>query len=265
MVKGNAVKIRQKGNDLIISSHPEGADEDLFSRYFRLDDDLPRILSVIDRDPAIHMAIQRFYGLRLIRQEPWECLISFMCATRTSVPAIRKMVEGLSRMYGRRMMHEGIEFFSFPEAEELAGAPVDALTRLVAYRAGYIREAARLVSDGELRLNDLISQGYEEARKKLMEIRGVGRKVADCVSLFSLEKMESFPVDVWVKRAVHQLYSDRIAGLRQGTGLTGKQYERIASFAREYFDGYAGYAQEYLYHHWRTVNIRKAGISQSAY
>ena len=248
------VKVRQCGSELEF----EGASEDFVRRYFGLNDDLAQISQCMDKDVYIQKALTRFNGLRIVRQVPWECLISFICATYKSIAAIELMLKKISAKYGEKKFFDGNEFYAFPSVEQLEVASENGLRECgLGYRAKYVQETTRRIRDERLNLEVLKSMPYLEARKVLLEFAGVGLKVADCVLLFSLEKLEAFPVDVWVKRVVlnhyaSELPSDFINRLRSHDSLTNGEYLRIGEWARSYFGAYAGYAQEYLYHYERT-------------
>ncbi len=222
-------------------------------KYFRLDDNLPHILSKIDRDEHIGRAIQRFRGLRITRQEPWECLISYICATYKNIPAIKDIVLNLSKRFGRKIMFEGRDFYVFPKPSDLAHADlVQVKSCKLGFRAERVLETSRIVHNKELDLETLRKMDCKKAKHKLLALPGVGQKVADCVLLFSLDKLETFPVDIWVKRALLNYYSNRfeeafVKKISSRTSLTSSEYEKVSSFGRTYFGEHAGYAQEYLF------------------
>jgi len=248
------VKIRQYGSELEF----EGASEDFVRRYFGLNDDLSQINQCIAKDVYIQKALTRFNGLRIVRQVPWECLISFICATYKSIAAIELMLKKISARYGEKKFFDGIEFYTFPSVEQLEVASENGLRECgLGYRAKYVQATTKKIRDEKLHLEAVKSMPYLEARKVLLEFAGVGLKVADCVLLFSLEKLEAFPVDVWVKRVIlnhyaNELSSDLMNRMRSHDSLTNGEYLRIGEWARSYFGAYAGYAQEYLYHYERT-------------
>ncbi len=254
VVGGEVLKTRQLGNCLEF----ENADIGLVKEYFGLRDNLPRISSQISRDEHIRMALRTFRGLRVIRQDPWECLISYICATYKSIAAIKHMLLNLSKNFGGEARLDGHDFHTFPPPEELARATTARLIRCgLGYRATYVLETARRVQQGSLDLEKLRKTKYLEAKAELLSLPGVGSKAADCISLFSLGKLEAFPVDIWVKRSVLRHYSDHfpsefVKRISARRSLTDLEYNKLSKFGREYFGEYAGYAQEYLYHHERT-------------
>jgi N-glycosylase/DNA lyase len=254
VVGEKVVKVRQCGVELEF----ENVSEDFVRHYFGLNDDLQKISRCIAKDDYVKLALRRFEGLRIVRQVPWECLISFICATYKSIAAIELMLKKLSVKYGGKQVFDGMDFYIFPTIEKLADASENGLQECgLGYRAKYVQATAKKIRDENINLEDLVALPYLEARKKLLEFSGVGLKVADCVLLFSLEKMEAFPVDVWVKRVVLNHYADQlpmemVQKMQSHNSLTNGEYLKISDFARTYFGAYAGYAQEYLFHYERT-------------
>lgn len=249
VAEGVAFKVQQE--NVVLSF--DGVSRGFVHKYFRLDDNLPFIISRISRDALMRQAVQTFPGLRLVRQNPWECLISYICATCKNIPAIKNMILRLSTRFGEKIAIGNRGFYTFPEPHRLAAATLEALRRCgLGYRAKPVREAAKLVESQKLDFDRLEEASYEEARTTLMRLPGVGCKVADCVLLFSLEKLDAFPVDVWMKRAILKHYGERfeerfMTTICGETSLSRKQYENMSSFGRGYFGEYAGYAQEYLF------------------
>lgn len=237
---GRAVRIRQDGNLLAFA----GADEEFVRDYFRLDQDLPAILASIDRDPTIGAAIRECRGLRLVRQPPWECLASYLCATNTNIPAVKRRVALMAERYGRAIEGPFGRAYAFPEPEALAEVPrADVWDCKLGYRTDYVCEAAGYAAEHPDWAEQIAALPFEEARQALMQLKGIGPKAADCVLLFAFGFFEAFPVDVWIRRIVGETY---LPGLT-GKSCTPAEYERIRRFSRDYFGEYAGYAQEYLY------------------
>jgi len=254
VVREKVFKIRQIGNKLEF----ENADADFVKDYFGLHDDLPKIFSQITKDKHIKAAVKKFKGLRILRQEPWECLISYICATYKNIPAIRQMLFNISKKLGDKTVFDGLDFYSFPTPAKLAEVNMKELAECgLGYRTRYISETAKMVHTNGFRLEELRKTSYEKARKELLNLPGVGLKAADCVLLFSSGKLEAFPVDVWIKRVITKYYASHfptefIMKISVKSSLTNSEYERLNLFGRSYFGNYAGYAQEYLYHFERT-------------
>ena len=254
VVGENIVKIRQCRDKLEF----DGVNEEFVEHYFGLNDNLEQISRCIGKDDYINQALRRFEGLRIVRQVPWECLISFICATYKSIAAIELMLSKLSIKFGEKKVFDALSFFTFPTVEKLAFASENGLRECgLGYRAKYVQATAKKICEEKIDLENLKSLPYLDARKKIVEFPGVGLKVADCVLLFSLEKMEAFPVDVWVKRVILNHYANQlpepfVKKLSSHDSLTYGEYEKVNAFGRSYFGRYAGYAQEYLFHYKRT-------------
>jgi len=252
-----ALKIRQKNSSLEFKPSFRSVASDSLWRYFRLDDNLRIVYSKIMKDNYVSEAVKQFRGLRLVRQEPWECLISYLCATNKNIPAIKQMILNLSRRFGDPIKFEGEEFYTFPKPEALVKASLDELRLCkLGYRAERVLKTAKLVNSGDFDLESLKSMPYERAKEELLTLPGVGPKVADCVLLFSLDKLEAFPIDVWMKRIILEYYSQHfesefVTKMKTKKGLSPREYQTVYAFGRKYFGEYLGYAQEYLYHHQR--------------
>ncbi|MCD5409698.1 MAG: hypothetical protein LRZ87_02900 [Methanocellales archaeon] len=231
------IKAKQEGDVLIVKSNLDM--EDVMS-YFRLSDDLDDIYKHISKDEVMNEAIARYRGMRLIRQEPWECLISYLCSINNRIPQIERMIQNLSTYFGEEIC-DG--FYSFPSPERLAEATRSELEKCkLGFRVDWILGIAKKVCDGELILNQLRNLDYQNAKEMLMKIDGVGHKVADCVLLYSLDKLEAFPVDVHIRRLTQREYF-------QNQEVSD---EIIREWAKGYFGDYAGYAQQYLFYYERS-------------
>ncbi len=237
------LKVRQEGETLRCETSRASLSANRVTHYFALDLDLPEILSSIDTDMQIHHAIVRHRGLRVLRQDGWETLASFICASFNNIKRIEGMIDRLCQAYGEPVALNGFRGFSFPRPEAIAGTSERRLRSLgLGYRAPYLRRTARLVAEGALPIEQLRRVGYDAAKRALLGCDGVGDKVADCVALFGCEKYEAFPIDVWMERAMRYYFRHR--------RMTRK---RLHDYARRHFGPWAGYAQQYLYHDIRTI------------
>lgn len=236
---GHAVGIRQDGAVLSFT----GTEETYIRRYLALDLDLRKILRSIDCDPVIHAAVDRCRGLRILRQESFETLISYICATNANIPVIRKRVRLLAENYGRPLSSGG---HTFPTADELVSSTECSLREgcVMGYRAPYVCRTAAICADDPAWAERAAALPYEEAKKELLRFPGVGPKAADCILLFAFQKYEAFPVDVWIRRIMRRSY---LPHLREEGAMTTREYREIRDFAWEHFGSYAGWAQEYLY------------------
>lgn len=268
VVRRNVVKVRQRQSVLEFQTYPEQLDFKFLENYFRLDDDLPKIYSRIVKDEHMKAAVERFRGLRLLRQEPWECLVSYLCATYKSIPAIEDMILKMSKRFGEKLVFDGQKFYTFPEPKDLADAGIEELKACkLGFRAERVLEVSRKVAAEEFSLEALKELSYEEARDELTKLPGVGPKVADCVLLFSLDKLEAFPIDVWMKRVFMEYYSEHFdpSFVKKVSGkkfLSRGEYNKIGLFGRAYFGEFVGYAQEYLYHFKRCTSSSLRFVKQ---
>ncbi len=237
VVEGTVVDIWQRGSkEIYWEAGPEPFTAEQMRTYFRLDDDLEAIRVDIG-DHRVDGAFQRYPGLRILSQAPWETMISYVISQVSNVPRISKTVETLATHYGDHL-GDGVSN-AFPRPEQLAQADESALRLLgLGYRAPHLVTISNAIADGELFLEPLKYRSYDEAREELMAFPGVGPKVADCSLLFSLDHLEAFPVDRWVIRAVEEWYD-----INPGT-----TQEAMGRWARDRFGQHAGYAGQYLFH-----------------
>lgn len=253
VVKKNLIKISQEGKTLRF----EGTEEDFLADYLGLNDDFLGICKQISKDRHIEAAISQFGGLRILRQDSWECLISYICATFKNIASIKRMLLNLSRKFGEEASFQNERFFTFPSPARLARASLNELKKCeLGYRARYVSQTSRKIVEEDFDLNSLRKATYVKAKEVLLEFPGVGQKVADCVLLFGLGKLDAFPVDVWVMRAMLRHYSshfprDFVTKILGSESLNDSQYRRLNAVGRKHFRRYAGYAQEYLYHYER--------------
>ena len=224
----------------------DGADEaPWLLHHLAADEILEPILASFPDDAPLRAAVSRCRGLRLLRQDPWECLASFICSSTKQIVQIRQIVALLSDQWGRPVEAPPGHAVSraFPTAEVLAAAGEPALRACkLGFRAPYLLDAAQRVVEGRLDLERLRTLETGAAREALMEIHGVGRKIADCVLLFAYGRQDAFPIDVWVRRALSQLYFPRARRVSAA---------RLEAFSESYFGPYSGYAQQYLFHYIR--------------
>ncbi len=215
--------------------------------FFRQDDDYAKILKSISKDDRVRSAVEHLSGLRLIRQDPFQCYISFICSSNSSIVNIEQMLKRICKKFGKKINFLGHQFFTFPEVKKLAKAEVKDLQSCgLGFRAKYVKDAAMAVNSGNMDFEFLRKTDYRTAKYKLMEVYGIGNKVADCILLFSLEKLEAFPLDRWSQRILQKYYSKKFSDLIEKS-LTQKNYETIHEKILEYFGPYAGYSQQFLF------------------
>ncbi len=232
---GYAVYARQTGQTLTLEGVPQSAAE-AFARYFDLNRDYAAIQTSFVNDPFLSEGIRYAQGLRVLRQPPFETLVSFIISANNNIKRISRIVETLCERYGEPLAGG----FDFPTPEKLASLSADELKACGAgYRADYISGAARMVCDG-FSLEETSRMPYEQAREKLTALPGVGLKVADCAALYGMGFLQSFPLDVWMRRVICGVYHYR-----------GRGDNDFRRFVDTTFGEYAGIAQQYLFHYAR--------------
>ena len=224
--------------------------------FFRLDDNFKKISNDLKNDNYVKNALKMFPGLRLLRQNPFQCYISFIVSSNSNIPNIKSRLKNLCKAFGNRKIVDGKEFFLFPEPYDLANASISDIKKCgVGYRAKAVKTASLSVLDGKIDFDFLKKTDYNTAKKELTKVFGIGNKVADCILLFSLEKLEAFPLDRWMLRILQKYYSNEFQ--ISTITLTEKTYERLHENAVEYFGSYAGYAQQFLFKMEREMYKKK--------
>jgi len=259
VVDGEVIRVRREGTELAWESTTD-AEPYLFD-LLRLDDDLPAIVDASPDDDLIREAYDAYRGMRLVRDPPFGCLVSFICSAQMRVSRIHSMVTALAREYGTPVEFDGRTYHAFPTPEQLAAATEAELRDLgLGYRAPYVVRTAEMVADGEAHPADARDLPYEEARDYLTRFVGVGDKVADCVLLFSLDFLEAVPLDTWIRSTIEEHYPEADRGNYADTSRAIR--ERFGAPASAATDGtskssgtgtYAGYVQTYVFHHLRTA------------
>ena len=215
------------------------------THYLQLDMDLAEVLRTFPDDEPMRAAVAACRGLRLLRQDPWECLASFILSSTKQIVQIRQIVALLCERYGDPVPVAPAcpPAFAFPRPARLARATEAELRACkMGFRAPYLLATSRLIASGQFDLTRLQALPIETARTELVQLPGVGQKIADCVLLFACGFESAFPVDVWVMKALRQLYFPR----------QRVRHQRLHRFAATHFGPRAGYAQQYLFHYMRT-------------
>jgi len=226
------IKVRKVNTSIFISGSIDDY-KSVWHDYFDLDRNYKEIRRQLCTDDFMHRATKFGEGIRLLRQDKWEALCSFIVSQNNNIPRIKTIIDILCREFGNMIEFENKQYFSFPSASVLANISVECLAPLrCGYRADYIISAAKMIDTGAVDLDVLTLSTADIARAELKKIRGVGDKVADCVILFGLHMLDAFPVDVWMKRAVEKHYGP--------------------DFDPGIFNPYAGIAQQYIFHYIRT-------------
>ena len=217
---GRYLEIEETDDSLIFHNTDKSTYESVWKNYFDMDTDYKSIIGSYD-DQYLKEAVKQYEGIRILRQEPWEALCSFIISQNNNIPRIKGIIERLCESFGNAI--EG--GYTFPSAEKISELTVDDLAPLRAgFRAKYIIDAARKVAEGKIDFEAIASNDIPFGREELKKIKGVGDKVADCTLLYGFYKIDSFPVDVWVKRIVSELYPDGLPKCMDGTRGIAQQY-----------------------------------------
>ena len=252
VVLGRWVRLIPGRSEIVAEAAADIDDWDWLTDYLQTGVELGSVLKTFPADAAMNAAVVACHGLRLLRQDPWECLASFILSSTKQIVQIQQIISALCHRFGEPVLvgdsHE--PDWAFPSPERLASATESELRQCkMGFRAPFLLSAARAVAEGKLNLNNLSSLPTASARAELLKLHGVGEKVSSCVLLFAYGRQEAFPVDVWVAKALRQLYFPK----------RKPNLKRLQKFAAGHFGPNAGYAQQYLFHYMRTkgtTNIR---------
>ena len=233
---GKYVEFLQSGDTLTIRNSTLADYDNIWKHYLSLDVDygeIQRDLKARFDSDVFEKAVEVGNGIRLLRQEPWECVCSFIVSQNNNIPRIRKIIEAMCEKYGEKIEFEGRRYYAFPTPEALANAGVDAIFELrTGFRAKYIYDAAKKVADGEFDLAKLFELDTDSALEELCRVKGIGPKVASCTLLFAFEKYDAFPIDVWVKKIIEKYFPE---------GLDIKSLGDFAGIAQQYLFFYERY------------------------
>lgn len=247
VVKNKVINVEQNGSTAVFDNI--GADEfHIIKEYFDLDTDYTEIKKSVNTDEIMDEAIKFGEGIRILNQDEWETMISFMISANNRIPMIKKVIENLSASFGDFICnYRGRDYYSFPAAEQLSAAPVEKIQECKAgFRSPRIKEAAsRFLKEKDIIYN-IKNTNYDEGLSYLKTYAGIGDKVANCILLFSMRQFDTFPVDVWVRRVMQTLYVDK-----------DTKDADIRKFAENKFGKLSGYAQQYLFYYARENGIGK--------
>ena len=240
--QGKLLHAAQNGSDLILYDIEE-EDADIWRYYFDLDRDYAAIKDMLlATDKLLAPSIEAMWGVRILRQDFFETLISFIISQNQQIPRIKQIVANLSKAAGTKLSDE---MYAFPSAEAILSLGVDGVRECKAgFRSSYIIDACEKYLDGTINEEALRNMRYADCIESLKQIKGVGDKVANCVALFALEKRSAFPIDVWIKRIMESIYFKKETPIKD-----------IAKLATERFGEYGGYAQQYLFYYGRELSV----------
>ena len=245
VVKNNVINVRQEGSRVEFNNI---SDYDLIRNYFDFDTDYGIIKKALNRDEIMQEAISFGDGIRILAQDEWETMISFMISANNRIPMIKKVIENLSACFGKLICnYRGKDYYSFPSAESLSKAPVEDILQCKAgFRSPRIKEAAYRFLHEKEEIYKIKNMSYEDGLAYLKTYKGIGDKVANCILLFSTRHFDTFPVDVWVRRIMQALYLSK-----------DTKDADIRKFAEKKFGKYSGFAQQYLFYYAREKGIGK--------
>ncbi|MEG1257357.1 DNA glycosylase [Clostridium sp.] len=243
---GKVIEVEKDGDTVIIYNSSLKEFNDIWVNYFDLERDYSIIKEEFEKDKLLKKAVEFGYGIRILKQDPFEMLISFIISANNRIPMIKRAIENISKTYGKPIEYKGNTYYTFPTLEEFSKATLEDVESLgVGFRAKYIVKSLEDLSNGICDLKAIRLSDDDECHEGLKNFSGVGPKVADCIMLFSMGKYSAFPVDVWVKRAMQFFYVAPDVSL-----------PKIRNFARDKFGNLSGFAQQYLFYYARENNIK---------
>lgn len=247
VVKNKVINVLQQENTVEFNNINTD-DFDIIKNYFDFDTDYETIKNTLNTDEIMAEAIKFGEGIRILNQEEWETMISFMISANNRIPMIKKVIENLSISFGDYIgNYRGKEYFSFPTAERLSAAPVERILECkTGFRAPRIKAAATRFLYEKDKIYNIKNMSYDEGLAYLKTYKGIGDKVANCILLFSMKHFDTFPVDVWVRRVMQTLYVSKET-----------KDADIRKFAENKFGKYSGFAQQYLFYYARENGIGK--------
>ena len=246
--KGRVLHVSQQADTVTFYDTEEDEYVNVWKDYFDMDRDYSAVKKkLLENDNKLKDAIESMWGVRILNQDFFETLISFIISQNKQIPHIKKIVADISAKFGTyKGTYGGADMYTFPTLEQLTNASEEDFKELkTGFRAPYIMDAIRRNMAGQFNEKELKNMDYDSCIKELMTIKGVGEKVANCVSLFGLGKKEAFPVDVWIKRIMETMYFDG----------EDTHKDKIAAFAKEQFGDLGGFAQQYLFYYGKTIKM----------
>ena len=243
IAKQRVINVKKVRDTLIISNTNIEDFKNIWYEYFDLGRDYGELKKELSEDKVLGDAIKFGEGIRILKQDEWEILISFIISANNRIPMIKRAIKVICEKWGNPLEYNGKKYYTFPTPKQLGAASVNDLEDCsVGFRAKYINKATQMILNGDVDLYNLKKSDYVNARCELMKLPGVGPKVSDCISLFSMQHYESFPVDIWVKRVMQYFY------LTPDVSLT-----KIQKYAQDKYKNLAGFAQQYLFYYARDM------------
>lgn len=243
----NVINVAKQDNKVIFKGNCDGNIKNICKEYFDLERDYLQIKKKLGAvDEFLKTSIEYGSGIRILNQNLWECIISFIISANNNIPRIKKIIERLSLEYGNKICFEGKDYFTFPTPKQLSKATVEDLRKLgLGFRDIRVYNTTKMILEKQVDIENLATlDDSNEIREELLKLDGVGPKVADCIMLFStLKRLDVFPIDVWVRRVMNELYIKA----EDETKINKKEITRLA---QDKYMNLAGIAQQYLFY-WR--------------
>ena len=254
VIESCVIKVKKENEQIVFSGNSiNGNFEEIIKKYFDLDTDYNEYKSKLSKiDEYLKESINFGDGIRILKQDLWECIISFIISANNNIPRIKKIIEKLSLNYGEKIEFEGKDYYTFPSPEKLSKASVEDLRKMgLGFRDKRIYNTTKMILEKQVDLEKIKNLATtNEMRDELLKLDGVGPKVADCILLFALKRVDVFPIDVWVRRVMNDLYIHN----EDEEKVNKKELQKLAE---EKFLGLSGIAQQYLFY-WKRENGKSA-------
>ena len=254
VVKNAVIKVKKENDNIVFTGSCNGENfEELIKDYFDLNTNYEEYKNKLSQiDEYMKKSIQFGNGIRILNQDLWECIISFIISDNNNIPRIKKIIERISEKYGKEIEFEGKIYYTFPDIQELSKASVQDLRELgMGFRDIRVYNTTHMILNNDINLDKIKNmKSTLQMKEELLKLDGVGPKVADCILLFSLKRLDAFPIDVWVRRVMNDLYIHN----DDENKVNKKQLQLLAE---EKFLGLAGIAQQYLFY-WKREQEKNA-------
>ncbi|MCY6355841.1 DNA-3-methyladenine glycosylase family protein [Clostridium sp. ZS2-4] len=242
---GKVIEVEKRNNDIILYNTNEEEFKNIWCNYFDLYRDYDAIKEILSKDELLKKSVEFGWGIRLLQQQPFEIIISFIISANNRIPMIKKALNNMAEKWGKSIIYNDETYYTFPSIDDLKNCTIDEIKECgTGFRAQYIKNTIDGILKGDIDINYIKSLDDDMCHNELQKLSGVGPKVGDCIMLFSMNKYSAFPVDVWVKRAMQHFYLAPDVSLK-----------KIRVFGREKFGQLSGFAQQYLFYYARENKI----------
>lgn len=243
---GKVIEVEKTNNDVILYNTNEEEFKNIWCNYFDLYRDYDAIKEILSKDELLRKSVEFGWGIRLLQQQPFEIIISFIISANNRIPMIKRAINNMAEKWGKPITYKDKIYYTFPSIDDLENCTIDELEKCgTGFRAKYIKNTIDAILRGDIDINYIKDLDDDMCHSELQKISGVGPKVGDCIMLFSMNKYSAFPVDVWVKRAMQHFYLAPDVSLK-----------KIREFGRDKFGQLSGFAQQYLFYYARENKIR---------